>query len=156
MLEKFKQLLERTIGKPAPESPPPAKGAGGQPATAAPAKTRAAAPSVPRICTDPSQYARVRGGECWLFQVPDRECACAAALKLHNHEVGAEHAKPVPLPGCERKDCRCNYRLVANKRQRARRSGGQRREEIRFEAKKGDRRQTDGRRKEDGWSGPKP
>ena len=79
------------------------------------------------------------------------------ALALLNQRVGADTPLSAPLPQCDRGgECHCNFRLLADERRGPRRSGEERRELVRFDVKKVDRRKNDGRRKEDGWSGAKP
>lgn len=155
MFAKLFDLVDKLMGKaPAPLPPPRRTATAGAKPSAAKAATGAVV--IPRVCADPARYAHEKGAAVWQFQVPDQTHACAAAIALNGHRVGAESASATPLPQCDRNDCRCNYRLLPEQRKGPRRSGEERREQVRFDIKKVDRRKNDGRRKEDGWTGAKP
>lgn len=155
MFGKLFDLVDKLMGKEPAPLPPTRRVAG---TAAKPSATKAGngAPAIPRVCADPSRYVHEKGAAVWQFQVPDQAHACAAAIALDGHRVGAESASPTPLPQCDRNDCHCSYRLLPEQRKGPRRSGEERRELVRFEVKKVDRRKNDGRRKEDGWTGAKP
>lgn len=162
MFTRLFELFDRLLSKESQGAPGPVRRSSGNVGAAAngarPASVKPAsnAIEVPLVCADPGRYARVPGAAVWQFNVPDAEQACKAALALAGQHVGAISAAATPLPGCDRRSCTCNYRRLPERRKIPRRSGEERRELVRFEVKKIDRRKNDGRRKEDGWSGAKP
>jgi hypothetical protein len=81
---------------------------------------------------------------------PQSQSCCAAMLDLQTHRFKRDEAPTIPLPSCSMADtCRCRYQLVPERRIAARRSGGDRRERLRYDSTNRPRRWGPGRRKTD-------
>jgi hypothetical protein len=97
----------------------------------------------PRLHKKPEQF------DYWQLTVPNRERACEAVLAIANQRYGVDDAPSLPFAYCKR-ECNCHYVGIIDQRRGQRRKNSERREEIRFEPAKTDRRQKSGRRKGDG------
>jgi len=110
-----------------------------------------AAPAVPKQSVDPRRFAGSSDVGAWVLIVADSTCACDFARQNAGRCYSAAGVTPVPAPDCTRSDCQCIYRAEPENRKGARRQAVDRREQIRFEVTKGDRRKNGGRRLEDIW-----
>lgn len=108
-----------------------------------PAATGAVVARHPRLHKKPEQF------DYWQLTVPNRERACEAVLAIANHRYSVDDAPSLPFAYCKH-ECSCHYLGVKDQRRGQRRKNPERREEIRFEPTKTDRRQKTGRRKGDG------
>jgi hypothetical protein len=110
-----------------------------------------AVPAVPRQSVDPRRFTGTEGVGAWILQVDDPARACEFAQANRDRRFSAAGATPLPAPGCCRGDCACMYKAQPEHRQGPRRVAAERREQVRFETKKVDRRKNSGRRIEDVW-----
>ncbi|MCG2635373.1 MAG: hypothetical protein J4A00_10775 [Gammaproteobacteria bacterium] len=76
--------------------------------------------------------------------------ACAAVHEYADKQLLINHAPELPLADCTAAVCQCHYVGLEERRVGPRRTGEDRREGVRFEDGKVDRRQGD-RRKRAGW-----
>jgi hypothetical protein len=148
MLKRLREIVGKVLPG-ATRAPAPAPAADK-------AKPKAAAnapkePPIPKLSVDPRRFAGRRGAGAWVLQVRDPDCACDFARENAGKRFPAASAIPIPGPGCGRTDCVCIYRAESDIRKGARREAVERREEVRFEVKKIDRRKKSGRRVEDAW-----
>lgn len=81
--------------------------------------------------------------------VPDPARACEAVRPLHGRCYALTHLPELPVKGCTRTDCECQLTpLIEHRTGSERRSGQERREDVRFDAPS-DRRSGTDRRRED-------
>ena len=136
----LRDKIASVIGlKPRREETVPAKPA----AKAAPTKTiapksAAAAAAARRTVSAGSKYT------VWQYQAGAG--ACAACKTFHGRTVTQEKMPQRPTT-CARMDCAAKYVVRSDVRRGARRETSDRREELRFELKKDDRRARNERRK---------
>ena len=147
MLKRIREILGIVVGRsPEVERKLVATARPSKPATLVVKKE-----PIPKLSVDPRRFAGMRGAGAWVLTVPNPQCACDFAREHTGQRFPAAVAVPIPGPGCGRTDCACIYRSEADIRKCARREAVERREEIRFEVKKVDRRKRAGRRVEDAW-----
>lgn len=147
MLKRIREIVGKVVGtSPAVERKPGVAAPASKPATPVAKKE-----AIPKQSVDPRRFAGMRGAGAWILTVPAPDCACDFARENAGKRFPAASTIPVPGPGCGRTDCACIYRSEADIRKSARREAVERREEIRFEVKKVDRRKKSGRRVEDAW-----
>ncbi|MBN1006510.1 hypothetical protein [Amphritea pacifica] len=85
--------------------------------------------------------------------IPEADC-CMAAHALSKITFSLQDQVRLPLAACDKTTCLCDIKLIHNRRTGERRVREDRRTEIRFAPGHPDRRQQQGRRKEDIiWSG---
>jgi hypothetical protein len=72
---------------------------------------------------------------------------CAAATKLTGKQFPIDSAPHLPVEGCVASHCTCRYMGLRNRRTMRRRLAHERRDELRFELEKSDRRAHKDRRK---------
>ncbi|MDX1697257.1 MAG: hypothetical protein R3308_03180 [Thiohalobacterales bacterium] len=84
------------------------------------------------------------GAELW-------QPGCAESYKLLGKQYRFEDAPVIPLDGCGRKRCTCQFKGLRDRRSRPRRIHPDRRSEVRFDKTHPDRRVKAGRRREDRW-----
>lgn len=72
---------------------------------------------------------------------------CAEAAKLGGQQFPIESAPTLPLEGCTATQCSCIYQGLKERRSMRRRLSHERRNELRFEPEKSDRRSHKDRRK---------
>ena len=91
-------------------------------------------------------------GDYWglRLEVLDPTTACDAVAQYRNKQLLINHAPELPLEGCTSAVCQCRYVGLKERRMAVRRVGEDRREGVRFETDKVDRREGD-RRKTRGW-----
>ena len=77
---------------------------------------------------------------------------CEAAVALLGEQYTFEDAPQLPLDGCSSAMCTCQFKGLKNRRTQHRRKLEDRREEIRFEKDKPDRRSHKNRRRSDNWN----
>ena len=83
-----------------------------------------------------------------------RHPGCEAARKLTDRNFSFEEAPALPLEGCTAAQCSCLYEGLKEHRSTHRRTQQDRRENIRFNADKPDRRKLKDRRRHfDQWKG---
>ena len=88
-----------------------------------------------------------------MFIEPGPDCCQAVRTVSDITFKRGEHVN-LPLSGCNRVNCQCRKVPIVDRRIRGRRSGIDRREEIRFTSEPDDRRKNSGRRLEDrAWVG---
>jgi hypothetical protein len=80
------------------------------------------------------------------------ETGCEAARALQGRQYPFEDVPELPLPDCDSAACTCQFRGLPDKRSQTRRTHPDRREEIRFDADKSDRRARVSRRRADKWN----
>lgn len=92
----------------------------------------------------PAANAARHWGVTLLF--PDPANVCKEALALQHEKINKERAHPLPLPGCDKPNCRCYYeKLRENRTEQDRRNDEERRSGIRFEDKTDRRSHADRR-----------
>jgi hypothetical protein len=72
---------------------------------------------------------------------------CSAATKLTGKQFPIDSAPQLPVEGCAATHCTCHYMGLRNRRTTRRRLTHERRDELRFELEKSDRRSPKDRRK---------
>ena len=77
---------------------------------------------------------------------------CEAARELLGRQYTFEEAPELPLPGCSSAMCTCQFKGLPDQRKQARRSGNDRRGDIRFDKERPERRNRRGRRRSDRWN----
>lgn len=97
----------------------------------------------PRLHRKPEQF------DYWQLTVPDKRRACALVQPLANRRYQVDTAPTLPFAACDR-ECNCHFLGVKDQRRGQRRKNPERREAVRFDPGKVDRRQSPGRRKGDG------
>lgn len=86
------------------------------------------------------------------LRFPDPEKCCQQALSIQNEQFPKERARPLPLPGCNQRTCRCYYEKLAERRSgKERRQQDDRRSAIRFEDKPDRRSHVDRRKSSAAW-----
>ena len=107
-----------------------------------------------RGSTDANSLSSMRSsGQYWglRVEVVDASSACEAVGEYRNKQLLINHAPELPLADCTSAVCRCHYvGLTERRTDDDRRVREDRREEIRFETDKGDRRKGN-RRKSARW-----
>jgi len=100
-----------------------------------------------------SRQTVAKGSKYTVWQYQAGAAACDACKALHGRTLTQEKMPQRP-PSCARMDCSAKYIVRADARRGGRREKTDRREELRFELQKDDRRQRSDRRKRtDGdWS----
>jgi hypothetical protein len=79
---------------------------------------------------------------------------CDASMALAGKQFALEDAPKLPLPDCTAQICPCQYKALPERRSQHRRTHEDRRDSLRFESGKEDRRSLkDRRRKFDQWKG---
>ncbi|HZP67363.1 MAG TPA: hypothetical protein VFB32_13765 [Rudaea sp.] len=102
----------------------------------------------------PAKSAATKGFLLTL-RVPDKNCACEFARAITGKSYSAEDAPKLPLAGCGVIACRCSFERITDRRRKNRRADEERRELIRFETKDGRRKQSDRRKQNTRWNGPR-
>ena len=77
---------------------------------------------------------------------------CEAARKLLGQQFTFDEAPALPLPDCSSAPCTCQFKGLPDKRHSVRRSGVDRRTDIRFDKDHPERRSRRGRRRSDRWN----
>jgi hypothetical protein len=77
---------------------------------------------------------------------------CEAARAIMDKQFTFEEAPDMPLEGCDSPTCTCLFRGLLDRRKLNRRSGGDRRNEVRFDEKGADRRSRKDRRRGNAWT----
>lgn len=93
-------------------------------------------------------------GRYWgvCIEPGDNGQVCEAARRIVDKRFSFEGAPPLPLPGCAITQCSCRYAGLEEQRQPPpRRQSSDRRDKIRYEPKRGSRRQERDRRKLSKW-----
>ena len=109
---------------------------------------------IPAIVQNPRQFSGLKRIRIWELDVSQPERACHWARECRGHRFRVENSIPVPIAGCGSR-CSCRYLPVSENRRRKRRKDPIDQPVIDFDKSGGDRRHTDGRRKEDHWRGGK-
>lgn len=103
----------------------------------------------------PARPTPSRPAATWgkVVVVPDPAAACPAVLRLQGQSFPNDDAPRLPLPDCSVANCQCRYAPAKERRNGAeRRSGMDRRTQLRFEpGKPGDRRSGKDRRHRRGY-----
>ena len=94
-------------------------------------------------------------GSTLTLRVPDPTCACEYARRLVGKTFAPDDAPKLPLAGCGRVECACRFIKTTERRSKARRESTDRRDEIRFEMKDNRRKETDRRKPNTRWTGPR-
>ena len=89
------------------------------------------------------------------LRVPDPKCACEFARRIVGKTFEPDDAPKLPLAGCGLIECRCRYDTVTERRGKVQRKAEERRDLIRFETKDNRRKETDRRKSNTRWSGPR-
>jgi hypothetical protein len=77
---------------------------------------------------------------------------CTESHKLLGHQFSFGHAPDLPLAGCTREACTCQFKGLRERRVRARRTHSDRRSEVRYDKSHPDRRAPRCRRRGDLWA----
>jgi len=77
---------------------------------------------------------------------------CEAAQELLGRQFTFAAAPELPLAGCDRSMCTCQFRGLMERRKELRRKHEDRRTDVRFEEGKTDRRSPKNRRRSDSWN----
>lgn len=77
---------------------------------------------------------------------------CSESGKLLGKQFSFNDAPDLPLPGCSRETCACQFKGLRDRRVRARRINPDRRSELRFDRSHPDRRTLISRRRSDLWA----
>ncbi|MGD2137945.1 MAG: hypothetical protein PVJ66_01710 [Gammaproteobacteria bacterium] len=77
---------------------------------------------------------------------------CEAARAIMDKQYPFDEAPEMPLEGCDSPTCTCLFKGLLDRRKLSRRSGSDRRNEIRFGDKGTDRRSRKDRRRGNAWS----
>jgi len=77
---------------------------------------------------------------------------CEASQQLLGRQYTFEEAPELPLPECSSANCTCQFKGLRDNRTRSRRSGNDRRGDIRFDKDRPERRDRRGRRRSDRWN----
>lgn len=80
------------------------------------------------------------------------QAGCEASQILLDRQFTFDTAPELPLDGCSSAACTCQFRGLRERRSRLRRTHPDRREELRFDAEKADRRSRVSRRRADKWA----
>lgn len=80
------------------------------------------------------------------------QTGCQAARGLHGQRYSFENAPVLPVAGCDMAACTCQFRGLLERRMRIRRTHPDRREVVRFDVNKPDRRSRISRRRVDKWA----
>lgn len=92
------------------------------------------------------------GGQFWGVEIV--QGGCKASLALAGKHFAFEDAPALPLEGCEARICPCQYKGLKEHRSTHRRTQEDRRDGLRFDVNKPDRRSLkDRRRRFDQWKG---
>lgn len=105
---------------------------------------------LPRTVTNPRLYAHLLTIRAWELHSVDPARACQWARESEGKRFPAASAIKVPIAGCG-KTCHCHYQPITEQRHRQRRTATLRREDIRYDPQRDERRQARGRRREDQW-----
>ena len=105
--------------------------------------------SKPAVAAKPPARATV------TLRVPDPKCACEFARRIAGKTFEPEQAPKLPLAGCGLIECRCKWSTVTERRSKVQRKTEERRDMIRFEAKDNRRKETDRRKSNTRWTGPR-
>ena len=89
------------------------------------------------------------------LRVPEPKRACEYARRIAGKTYEPEQAPKLPLAGCGVIECRCRFEHSAEQRAKARREKDERRDMIRFETKDSRRKNSDRRKTNTRWSGPR-
>lgn len=81
-----------------------------------------------------------------VLEIDKTPSPCAAAGRLSGRVLRPREAPQLPLADCDAKVCRCLFRHQSEMRQRERRKAEDRRDSLRFDPTKADRRSGDDRR----------
>jgi hypothetical protein len=76
---------------------------------------------------------------------------CEAAQAIMDKQFTFDEAPQLPLEGCSSAMCTCQFKGLKNQRTQHRRASEERRDEVRFEKDKPDRRSHKNRRRSDKW-----
>ncbi|MEZ5541138.1 MAG: hypothetical protein R3F42_03750 [Pseudomonadota bacterium] len=79
------------------------------------------------------------------------QTGCMAARDLQGRKFTFDEAPALPLAGCDSAACTCQFRGMPERRMRIRRTHPDRREVVRFNVNKPDRRSRISRRRADKW-----
>lgn len=77
---------------------------------------------------------------------------CEAAQELLGRQFTFADAPELPLAGCDRAMCTCQFKGLMERRKEPRRKHEDRRTDVRFEEGKTDRRSPKNRRRSDSWN----
>lgn len=105
---------------------------------------------IPAHVQNPRQFSGLKRIRIWELEVGQPERACHWARECRGHRFRVENAVPVPIAGCGTR-CTCRYLPISENRKRKRRKDPIDQLVIDYDQTDGDRRHTDGRRKEDRW-----
>ncbi len=105
---------------------------------------------IPANVQNPRQFLGLKRIRIWELEVTQPERACHWARECRGHRFRVENAIPVPIAGCGNR-CSCRYLPVTENRRRKRRKDPIDQLVIDYDKSGGDKRHTDGRRKEDHW-----
>ena len=117
-----------------------------------PSRGTAAAGAAPRL--RPQLERLYQDGRYWGVRIEHGGAgnACEAAMRGADMRYGFEEAPPLPLPECAAMRCACRYVGLEEQRMPLpRRQLHDRRENIRYEPKRGSRRQKKDRRRLNQW-----
>jgi hypothetical protein len=91
-------------------------------------------------------------GQFWGVEIVQE--GCKASMALAGKHFAFEEAPALPLEGCEARICTCQYKGLKEHRRTHRRTQKDRRDSLRFDTGKADRRSIkDRRRRFDQWKG---
>ena len=99
--------------------------------------------------------AKSTAGTTVTLRVPDPKCACEYARRIASKTFEPEQAPKLPLAGCGVTQCACRWATVTERRGKVQRKAEERRDLIRFETKDNRRKETDRRKSNTRWSGPR-
>jgi hypothetical protein len=106
------------------------------------AASRTPAPRVPARTVNP----KLLGMDVGLWELRASP-TCEFAKSLHGRRMETADTIALPLPGCNAMTCDCHYVPVRDNRRGVRRKGEERREALRFDPSKKERRAKDRRRR---------
>jgi len=116
-----------------------------QTSPASPRTSERGLPALPPRVRNPQNCVAAHPDGVWKFRSGDS--CCKTAARLNNRRLETRHAIVLPLPACDLAACACEYRAAPNLRKRDRRVQMDRRDGIRMEHSKEDRRKGVDRRK---------
>lgn len=79
------------------------------------------------------------------------QAGCDAARALLGNQYIFDEAPELPLPGCDSAMCTCQFKGLKDNREKARRLHEERRDEVRFDMERPDRRSRKNRRRGEKW-----
>lgn len=111
-----------------------------------------AAASAPKPAARPGGIEKLKCNALfWGVQMD--QPGCEAARAILDKQYTFDEVPDMPLEGCDSPTCTCLFRGLLDRRKLNRRSGGDRRNEVRFDEKgSSDRRSRKDRRRGNAWS----